>query len=465
MAIPSGGYRAGDQDGHRFRSPWLEQLNRTDPPHSIDQDLTADVVVVGAGIAGIASAYFILRDTPDSVTIVERSRAGHGASGRNAGQLATYFERPLCSFVDEHGFGLATRAQAEVESAWDLLDDLLAATGSRFQIERFEGAMGIYSLNHLLVHLRNQHIRREAGLPLERIVISDRAPFLDAIPEVFRDLYELVPQALIQSRLMGGNDEYLAVLFSRKGCANSALLCQELLGFLKMTYTDRFSYFDHTTVDRIVLGAATASVLCGGHAISASRGVLCTNGFSHHTVENTCGDLIRDSSGTSIESVVGYMAGFLGPPGADPDATSYIRNGEIGGELPYYYSTRRQYELAGSSHSLVCLGGPESEGDRHSPYDPDSQLPTSVMQTFDDQVRPIVAPDHPVGGGYDFAWHGLMGYTKGRMRVVGVEPRNPVLMYNLGCNGVGFLPSIAGGLRIARLHGGMPLEPSLFDPE
>ena len=452
-----------DRNGPRFRSPWLEQLDRTARPRPIDRDLAADVVVVGAGIAGVASAYFILRDTPDSVAIVERSRAGHGASGRNAGQLATYFERPLCSLVDEHGFDLATRGQGEVESAWDLLDDMLSKTGISAQIERFEGAMGMYSLNHLLVHLRNQSIRREAGLPLERIEISDLAPFVDAIPEAYRELYEVVPQKVIQARLMGGNG-YLAVLHSRKGCANSALLCQELLGFLVRTYADRVTYHDHTTVEKIVLGATTASVHCGNHVISASRVVLCTNGFNHHTVENPLGDAIGDASGNSVESVIGYMAGFLGPPGARPDATSYVRNSEIGGKLPYYYSTRRQYTLGDASCTLVCLGGPEREVDRHSPYDPDSGLPAGVMRTFDDQVRPIVAPDHPMGEGYDFAWHGLMGYTKGRIRMVGFEPRNPVLMYNLGCNGVGFLPSIAGGLRIARLHGGVTLEPSLFDP-
>ena len=57
-----------------------------------------------------------------------------------------------------------------------------------------------------------------------------------------------------------------------------------------------------------------------------------------------------------------------------------------------------------------------------------------------------------------------MAYTDNKIRLVGFEPRNPVLMYNLGCNGVGFLPSIAGGLRIARLHSGHTLQPSIFDP-
>ena len=99
----------------------------------------------------------------------------------------------------------------------------------------------------------------------------------------------------------------------------------------------------------------------------------------------------------------------------------------------------------------------------HAPYEPESDVPANMMQTFDEEARRVVVPERPAGADYDFAWHGLMGYTKDKIRLVGFEPRNPVLMYNLGCNGVGFLPSIAGGLRIARLHQGQALEPSIFD--
>jgi glycine/D-amino acid oxidase-like deaminating enzyme len=57
-----------------------------------------------------------------------------------------------------------------------------------------------------------------------------------------------------------------------------------------------------------------------------------------------------------------------------------------------------------------------------------------------------------------------MGYSSSRVRVVGRHPRHPALMYNLGCNGVGFLPSIYGGHRIAQLIDGQALEPTIFDP-
>jgi glycine/D-amino acid oxidase-like deaminating enzyme len=62
-------------------------------------------------------------------------------------------------------------------------------------------------------------------------------------------------------------------------------------------------------------------------------------------------------------------------------------------------------------------------------------------------------------------WHGLMGYTKSRVRLIGFEPANPVLMYNLGCNGVGFLPSIFGGFRVANLLSAADTDPMIFDPQ
>ena len=39
-----------------------------------------------------------------------------------------------------------------------------------------------------------------------------------------------------------------------------------------------------------------------------------------------------------------------------------------------------------------------------------------------------------------------------------------MLLYNLGCNGVGFMPSIFGGHRIARMLAGDVMAPSIFDP-
>ena len=64
----------------------------------------------------------------------------------------------------------------------------------------------------------------------------------------------------------------------------------------------------------------------------------------------------------------------------------------------------------------------------------------------------------------DFSWNGLMGYTTSGIRVIGPDPTNPSLIYNMGCNGIGILPSIYGGKRVAQAIKGETLPPSIFDP-
>ena len=85
------------------RSPWIAQFAPDGPPRPLAEDTATDVVIVGAGIAGVATAFFTLRDDHERVLLVERDRVGRGATGRNAGQLTTYFERPLSEIADEFG--------------------------------------------------------------------------------------------------------------------------------------------------------------------------------------------------------------------------------------------------------------------------------------------------------------------------------------------------------------------------
>src|SRR3954468_21069996 len=83
------------------RSPWLAQLADDGPPQPPEAAASAPHAVVGAGIAGVATAFFVLRRTSHSVLLIERDGVARGATGRNAGQLTTYFERPLCDIAGE----------------------------------------------------------------------------------------------------------------------------------------------------------------------------------------------------------------------------------------------------------------------------------------------------------------------------------------------------------------------------
>ncbi|MEM1270294.1 MAG: FAD-binding oxidoreductase, partial [Bacteroidota bacterium] len=60
------------------------------PPLGVSRELpaSADVVVVGAGLLGVSTAYWLKREDPNlDVVLLDAERVAHGASGRNAGFL------------------------------------------------------------------------------------------------------------------------------------------------------------------------------------------------------------------------------------------------------------------------------------------------------------------------------------------------------------------------------------------
>ncbi|MFJ9893515.1 NAD(P)/FAD-dependent oxidoreductase [Streptomyces sp. NPDC091280] len=69
------------------RCLWFDQLDATVVPRPGLLGTThADVVIVGAGLTGLWTAYYLALERPDlQIVVVEREVAGFGASGRNGG--------------------------------------------------------------------------------------------------------------------------------------------------------------------------------------------------------------------------------------------------------------------------------------------------------------------------------------------------------------------------------------------
>ena len=61
---------------------------RPDPATALSGDEVADVAVVGGGLAGMSTAYFLKRARPElDVVLIESEYLGYGASGRNFGNV------------------------------------------------------------------------------------------------------------------------------------------------------------------------------------------------------------------------------------------------------------------------------------------------------------------------------------------------------------------------------------------
>ncbi len=445
------------------RPPWGAGIPARDAHPALVGDCEGDIAIVGGGIAGIATAFHLLRTTGRRVILLEAGRIAGGATGHNAGQLVTYFERPLRSLAECFGFERALCAQREVDGAWELLDQMSAEAGLGASVQRFVGHLGMWSENHLAVHLSSNRLRQQAGLATERCRVSDRMA-LGGLAREYADLLEVVPHAQIRELLETRDDRYRAVLSSAKGTANAVALCEGLMTALATRAGDRLQVFEHTRVDRIELGARDATLHIGSRRVRAARVVLCTNGYRGFAIDNRAGSAIDLAEQQELHGTIAFMAAYFVPEVLGSSAISYLASPRIGEGQAYYYVTRRPFSADGQLGTLVAVGGPDRELAEWVDYDRAAPVEAGVLEQIDGFLHRFITPAQETAVAYGWAWHGLMGYTRDGARVIGADPRNPVLLYNLGCNGVGLLPSIAGGARVARIIAGEAPPPSAFDP-
>ena len=448
-------------------SPWIHQLNKERKIIKLGQDVETDIAIVGGGIAGISTAFFILRNTPYKVVLLEANKLGHGATGHNAGQVTSYFERSFHELVEEFGLKMATEGQRSIELAWELMDQMYTEAGLDIPFARFTGYAGFCTFEQIVAVLKNNVLRKSGGLTVRPILIANNIESKDSIPEEFVGLYKLVPQEEILEKLETTNKNFIALAETQKGVVNSALFTEEVAIYLLKQYKDRFTIFENTKVPKVVLKEGHAILDAEHWSVLAKQVVLCTNGFENIKIFDTSGLEIDTRFHHFIHGVVARMSGFIEQMSKPPTAISYyVGSGENFDDMsePYFYLTRRAYEYNDNKHDLTCLGGPQETIANRAEYHPEFDYPEEIEKTTDAFLHQLYNIEPAKKVEYAFTWHGLMGYTTNGVRLVGKDPKNAVLLYNLGCNGVGILPSIFGGDKISHIVNGKKFPPSIFDP-
>lgn len=446
-------------------SPWIRQLNRTRPVATAEKIDSADIAIVGGGIAGVTTAYFLLKNTDKKVVLLEADKIAHGATGHNAGQITGYFERSLKSIADEFGVNLAIDAQSSINGAWILLEQIMEDAKLQTPMSTFLKSVGLSSVEQIMRLLADNDIKVQGGLPVWPLLIKDGVE-LPPEAEHYAGLWKRSSEENIYSLLETKDSRYLAVGQERAGCMNSALFSEELVGYLLAHYGDRFVLSERTPVIEVVLSSTNAVLKIPQGDVTVERVILCTNGFKNLQLSNEGGADIDMKFHHAIRGMVGYMAAYIDAGTHQPTAITYFDDpfSKMATDDQYFYLTRRPYEkLDDRALCLISVGGPGAWLDESQSYSPKDVYPEDAQKKLDTFIHKSYsdAPEHIE---YEFKWHGLMGFTRTNLRLVGIEPCNPVLMYNLGCNGVGILPSIFGADRIARIVTGETLSPSVFDP-
>ena len=105
--------------GERYRSLslWWDGLpGALTVRPSLPGDLEVDVAVVGAGLTGLWTAYYLNRADPDlRIAVLERDVAGFGASGRNGGWCSALFSVSEATLDRASGSGSGTAQRLAME--------------------------------------------------------------------------------------------------------------------------------------------------------------------------------------------------------------------------------------------------------------------------------------------------------------------------------------------------------------
>lgn len=109
---------------------WMRSTGRPTPRPALPGDVSADVAIVGAGLTGLWTAYYLKKARPElEIVIIEREFAGFGASGRNGGWMSAEPAGQFRRYAKSGG----------VEAARALQREMFGAVRESIEVARAEG--------------------------------------------------------------------------------------------------------------------------------------------------------------------------------------------------------------------------------------------------------------------------------------------------------------------------------------
>ena len=155
-------------DDHASASFWLETSGDDLAPRPpLDGSADADVAILGAGLTGLWTAYYLARHDPGlRIVIVEREIAGFGASGRNGAWCAPDLNISMDRLARLHGDDAARQMQQATYDAVDEVGRACAEAGidagfhKGGEIIVARGPQGVPSLEDVAPGVRAVRVRR-----------------------------------------------------------------------------------------------------------------------------------------------------------------------------------------------------------------------------------------------------------------------------------------------------------------
>ena len=143
------------------------------PAHPLSGDVDADVCVIGAGIAGLSTAYMLAREGK-SVVGLDDGPIGGGETVRTTAHLSVVLDRRYYQLESLHGANGARLAAASHRAAIDCIESIILREGIECDFQRLDGYL-FAPPGHSVEELeREQDAARRAGL--DEVDFVPRAP-------------------------------------------------------------------------------------------------------------------------------------------------------------------------------------------------------------------------------------------------------------------------------------------------
>jgi glycine/D-amino acid oxidase-like deaminating enzyme len=232
---------------------WWDTVEPQAPSPKPHAPSTADVAIIGAGYTGLSAARTLAR-AGATVVVLERERAGWGASSRNGGQVLAGLKIDALSLVDRYGEARAHDVFAEATKASAYLESLIAAESIACDYARVGHLQAAWKASHL------DAFRREQAL----------------LARVFDHPVHVVGRAEQAAEI--GSTRYHGVLVDETSAAiNPAKYVHGLAGAARR---GGVTILEHTPADEIRRVGKRWSVISGPLTIDAGDVLLATNGYT-----------------------------------------------------------------------------------------------------------------------------------------------------------------------------------------
>ena len=372
---------------------------------AIDADLTADVVVIGAGFTGLSTALHLARQGVD-VAVVEAAEPGWGASGRNNGQVIPTLTRPEPDDIIRRHGEAGERLVHLIRDCASILFDTVRAEGIDAEAEQTGWVQPVHSPGRMKIAERRVAQWAKFGAPVS----------LKSAEEI---------------RALTGSDAWFGGWQNPTGGHINPLALARGLAGAVARHGGRI--YARSPVDSIRRAGAFWFAATPKGTVKARALVLATNAYT--------GEFSRQLAPEIAREVVPLFSWQM----ATTPLSDNVRKSIIPGRQAVSDTHRELYFTRYDARNRLVTGGaillPVAKRQRIQPY-----IAARLERLFP-QIGPVR---------FDYVWNGYVGMTRDfypRMHKLG-----PDGFAWAGCNGRGVGLSVALGGELAKAVTGTPVE-------